>query len=162
MAKKKKGKKKGKSTGTGKYTKKQFIGVICNQCRICKVHDPYFCYDNVYKTWSQGFISNTYPKLLKLRYFVKNSSLGRNYINRMHFTDLFCGSEPCNNNNGFDCNMSNQCFTHFRDQILGVNSNNKAKPIKQDNQRVVKAYPTFFISGNEAFKKDVEDVLNGD
>jgi len=159
MSKKKKSRKRQKKN-SNKYTKKQFIGVVCKQCRICKVYDPYFCYDSVYKEWPRAFIENTYPKLLKLRPLIKTSGLGRNYINRFHFADLFCCSEPCNNSEGISCHMSLQCFNYFRDQILAINSTCKVKPITQSKQRVVKAYPTFFISNDETFRKSVEDVLN--
>ncbi len=161
MGKKKKKKNKRERK---KYNKQQFVGIICAQCAICALDEPTYCYNVAYLEDHKMFMSDVYPRLLKFAARIDKEGYPKGFINIMRFREVFCYSGICGKGYKSTCEDALRCFNAFRDQVDGIgipDGKKKKKKKKQKREPVVfEPYPTFFISDNEEFKKEVEEILS--
>lgn len=141
-----------------KYNKNQFIGIVCAQCKICGVYNPVFCYDVAYKQDPELFMKEIYPRLLRQKLWLDKNSVGPDFIQTMQFRELFCYSGICGGGYKMACHATIDCFESFRGQIKGVKVKDNRK-IKAKEPVVFEPYPTFFISDDEGFKKEIRGIL---
>lgn len=142
-----------------KYNKNEFIGILCERCKLCKnIEDPAFCYDAIYKRYKKKFIQKVFPKLLGLKTKEKLSGIlicdHSSEDFKLMFKQTFCDTGVCRKNVG-DCINITKCTTMFRLQLYGIKSTTKLSSSKckirkhkikkgNRNRYIAKPYPTFF------------------
>ena len=168
MARKGKNKRKQK-----KYSKKQFVEIICSNCNICaNVGKPIFCYNSIYKLNPKRF-TQVLKNLLKIRSHFKELDLPVSDIGINQFAETFCNVGICNNQFSAFCPLLPDCHDIFTAQIDDeskptsikhkvIKLKQKYKSKKKRSRYVCSAYPTFFSSNDEKFKATVERILHGD
>jgi len=178
------GRRKGrKKRGQLKYSKGQFIDILCRGCNLCGEYvDAEFCYDYCYKSSSINFINRAYKELIRMRewpFQVNNRDSLRTLKNEMKiFRKVFCDSNCCTPD--FDeghsgrCIHLYQCMSKFREQIEDSSDphevvtshvprrvKKRKKKKKKQKKVVVEAYPTFVMSGSDVFQARVRRILYG-
>lgn len=168
MARKGKNKRKQK-----KYSKKQFVEIICSSCNICaNVGKPIFCYNSIYKLNPKRF-TQVLKNLLNLRHHFKELDLPVSDIGIDLFTKAFCHTGICDNQFSAFCPLLPDCHEMFIAQIGDesrptsikhkvTKPKQKYKSKRKRSRYVCNAYPTFFSSNDEKFKATIERILNGD
>lgn len=164
-----KGKNKGKQK---KYSKKQFIEIICSNCNICNnIGKPIFCYNSIYKLNPKRF-TVVLKNLLNIRSHFESLDIPVSDIGIDDFARTFCNTGICNNAYSAFCPLLPDCHEIFAAQVENENKHtslkHKVTKFKQKHKGkrkvryVCQAYPTFFSSNNEKFKATVERILYGD
>lgn len=166
-----------------RYNKNQFINTLCNGCNLCGEYvNPEFCYDCCYKSSPLNFINNIYTGLVRLKEWPfqsgKKNDL-RTLENEMRvFQDIFCGSGCCTpdfkEETGDQCIYLHDCMCKLRWQIedstdpeeelvshVPRRTKKKKKTKKKEKKVIVEPYPTFVMSGSDAFKARVRRILYG-
>jgi len=156
MGKKKKKKRQRKNK---KFNKNQFIDIVCKQCQICVVYNPYYCYTSAYCADPDTFMKQVYPRLLGA---AARFNMGGDLL-MPEFRGLFCYSGICGTGAKMSCKDSVTCYNTFTDQVVGKPlKGSKAKPRKKkkDDPVIFEPYATFFISDNADFRKEIEGILS--
>lgn len=179
------GKKSRRKRKKYKYTKTEFVDIICAQCGLCpKGTDPVFCYGDVYKDNPKKFIRVIFKNLMEVKRWLINVGHADptfcpdediEYIFRMGFCQSnYCKQKPPGNRN--KCDYLAGCLTAFRKQIKNPtgqvlqldeyrgrnkkkNRKYKTKKKKQKARYVPQPYPTFFC--NEGMQKEVRRIVDG-
>jgi len=167
MARKGKNKRKQK-----KFSKRQFIEIVCSGCSVCQdIENPFFCYNTIYKSNPKKFV-DVLKNLINIRNHLELSNQLVGDLEVEEFAETFCDTGICNNIFNVFCPTLPECHTMFKAQ---ANSEGKTQSLKHKvakfkqkvNARkrrryICHAYPTFFSSNNEKFKADIERILHGD
>jgi len=164
MARKGKNKRKKK-----KYSKKQFIEIVCSSCNICaNIGKPIFCYDSLYKINPKRF-SKVLKNLLNMRKHFRKSYLLADDLEVEKFSKIFCHTGICNNSYNTLCQLLPDCYDIFIAQVENKEKSMFLKPkltqkrkVRKNRRYVCHAYPTFFSSNDDKFKATVERILHGD
>lgn len=154
MGKKKKKKKKKKNG----YNKKEFLAIVCDQCRVCNTKKPSYCYEIVYKEWPDFFMQTIFPGLVGYRSWLDKAKSSVDSILISHFREMFCHSGICGPGHKMNCQHAYECFNAFRKQSTGLKVEDR-RAVKS-GPKILEAYPTFFMSENEDFRKEVEEILS--
>jgi len=179
------GKRKGrkKKRKQYKYGKNQFIDILCFGCDVCGDYvEPDFCFDYCYKNSPANFINKIFPRLIRLREWPFQSDKmadHRTLKNEVRvFKKTFCNSGCCTSEyeNKGQCKYLWECMAKFREQIQDsrdpeerivshvprfVKTKKKRKKKQKQKKVVVQPYPTFVMSGSDAFKARVRRILYG-
>ena len=187
MGKKKKGKRIKKIKKN--YNKKEFYDVLCQNCQICPKPDPSFCYANLYKHEPKPFINKVFNNLREIRDAYRKQGKSMRSISIDQFKNIVCKTGICFNGDieaGAICEADKQCYQAFRKQmgienggiVYEINkknlitfknnapnkkytAHNKRRKKRKKKRRVFAAYPSFFMSDNAEFQKDVKKILYG-
>lgn len=156
------GKKKKKNRGKAKkaYNKNQFIDIICAQCKMCRIYGPIYCYDVAYKTDPEIFMSEVYTRLLRQKLWLDKNQVNSDSINIVQFREIFCYSGICGGGYKLSCHSALDCFNSFYDQIKGIKIRDNRKKYKGKEPIIFEPYPTFFISEDENFRKEIKEILS--
>lgn len=159
MGKKRKKKKRKKN----RYNKDEFLDIVCGSCEMCS-GDPSFCYGIAYKENAKLFMEKIYPKLLGFKGDLCKAGeeeKAADLFSRLRFSKIFCKSEICGHQIGSGhCQSMEECYQSFLEQLTAPTKRKSGKVKKK--QTIVKPYATFFISDNEAFRKEIGAILHGD
>jgi len=159
-----------------KYTKDEFADIVCPKCALCVEDRPNFCYV-MYKKNTARFFEYSYPKLIKAAYWPHS----KNKSKRL-FKKIFCGSGICGKKRkkGKRCQDLNSCMINFYPaalafvqagrgidtdvtKVLGFVGKSKLRKKKRKKSKfIAAAYPTFFCSDNEEWKKEIREALYGE
>lgn len=173
MSKKKMGKKR-------ILNRKQFLNVVCNNCKLCDgMTEAAFCFDLFYKKSPELFGSNIAPRLIKIGQWPTSHNEAADV-----FEEIFCKSGICEvskkNNKHEQCPVFNICLSKFINQLyfnipgrnLSLKSIRKAfdkskvlfnRKSKKKKKFVVEPYPTFFSNGgNSEWFMEVIKSIDGD
>jgi hypothetical protein len=168
MARKGKNKRKQK-----KYSKKQFVEIVCSACNICEnVGNPIFCYNSIYKLNPKRF-PTVLKNLLNLRSHFEDLNLPASDLGIDQFAETFCNTGICGNMFTGFCPLLPDCHDIFISQVddehKPISLKHKITKFKQKSKinskkrrYICHAYPTFFSSNNKKFKDTVERILNED
>ena len=177
------GKRSKKKRKQYRYNKKQFINMLCRGCNLCGEYvEPDFCYDVCYKNNPYDFINGIYKSLIRMKEWPFQSGK-KNTLRTLEnetriFQEIFCGSGCCtpqfDEEHGDQCVHLYECMSLLRWQIEDsvdpdevVTSHvprytKKKKKTKSKGKKViVEPYPTFVMSGSDAFKARVRRILYG-
>lgn len=152
-------KKKKKSRKAKKYSKSQFVGIVCRHCSLCEGYpDPTFCYQKMYRKGPEIFMDDCYLQLLNMSAFSFVPTISE-------FRKIFCHSGVCGDKH-MVCEDILLCHELFKDQIeRGIDAlyagKKKGKKLK-DDPYIFEAYPTLFLSGNKEWKDEVEGILKNE
>jgi hypothetical protein len=152
-----------------KYSRSVFSDVVCQKCGLCT--DPSFCY-TFYKKNPARFFEHCYPQLINIKTWP--SSKGKS---KRLFKKIFCSSGTCGKRkkNGRKCSDLKNCQWSFYPTTLtlvgngtGIGANIKEafgtatrkRRRKKKKKYIVAAYPTFFCSDNDEWKREIQEALN--
>jgi hypothetical protein len=173
--------KKSRRKGTKRkytYTKAEFMDIICPQCGLCaEGTEPFFCYDEVYKTNPKLFVRNIFRKLITetLPVAISSGILAEDDDDLEElFREIFCKSNFCKEYTPLDdnCPYIAGCMAAFRNQlnpgmIISISEvrnqqrrGGKKGKNKNKGRYVPVAYPSFFC--NDEFRPEVNRILYGD
>jgi len=153
MAKKKNKKQKQKLR---KYNKKQFIEIICKQCKICTNPNASFCFKETYKRSPREFMDSCYLDLLKMSERHRKNGISGT-LTMDEFEEVFCKSTACHETNYFACGQLYNCYVCFKEQ-----DHCKKKGKKKKEPYVFEAYATFFCSDNEEWQNTIKEILGNE
>jgi len=170
------GKKSKKKRKNYKYTKTEFVDIICTKCGLCpEGTDPVFCYNDVYVNNHKKFIKVIFKNLIEVKRWLVN--IGHSdptfcpdedieYIFKMSFCQSdYCKQRPLANHN---CAYLAGCIGAFRGQIKNPNNqimllneyrNRKKKEKKNKNSYKQQPCPTFFCK--PGMEDEVKKIING-
>lgn len=173
MAKKKKNRKNKKKF----YNKREFTNIFCGHCQLC-LGAPTTCYDEIYKTSPKTFVEEIHPAIIEVKKWKSKQGTGLFFDPAQfryavcNFLAPHCGSDELKVN----CEYLQGCHKEFIDQTKGDGGAaglahrrltkkqkkqlRKTAKKKQKEKYIVKAYPTAFMSKNEAWKKVVKRMLS--
>lgn len=152
------GKKKNKQKSKRKhYNKKEFRGIVCGQCCLCTSTDPKYCYEIAYKESPDVFMSNVFTGLVNYRGWLDKNNTSLYFIQINHFREIFCHSGICGKGNKTGCSKILDCFNAFKNQTLNITVTDRRK-LRQEPV-IFEAYPTFFISEDENFRKEIKEIF---
>ena len=153
MAKKKK---KRRAQKAKKYNKKQFVDIICRQCKLCTNPNASFCFVEMYKKSPREFMDTCYLNLLNVA--EKRAKKGTiEPLSMDDFEDMFCKSAVCKNMNYFACGQLFYCYEAFKGQNC-----TKKKGKKKKDSYVFEAYPTFFCSDDKEWQNTIKEILGNE
>jgi len=158
-----------------KYTKDEFADIICAKCGLCLDDRANFCYV-MYKKNHARFFEHSYPKLLKVGYWPHSKSKSKKLFKKIFCTSGACGKKK---KGGKKCKDISSCMTFFypsaivlvraghgisdeMTRVLGFAKRARRRKKKKKKEKfVVAAYPTFFCSDDEQWKKEIREALYG-
>jgi hypothetical protein len=153
------GKKKNKKGKRKRYNKKEFVGIVCNQCCLCSATEPSYCYEIAYKEDPDMFMSNVFPGLINYRSWLDKNNISSLFMQTNHFREVFCHSGICGADSKAVCVRISDCYNAFRQQTSSVAVKDRRK-LRKEGQKIFEPYPTFFISEDEGFRKEIEEILS--
>lgn len=158
-----------------KYSKPEFIGVICTRCGLCpEGTNPSFCYDEVYTDNPKRFIKSSFKNLIEIKRWLINAGhqLAKNCRDddiEYLFQTSFCDSNYCNMmpELGEKCVYFSNCLLAFKAQlknktpkIVPIKHNKRGKTKKKQKTRYIpQPYPTFFCNKN--MEQEVRTIVDG-
>ena len=155
-----------------KYTKDVFKDVVCSKCGLCMELFSCFCY-GIYKKNPSQFFNHCYPQLLKTKAWPTSKGKSKRL-----FKNIFCMSGACGKKKkkGRKCRDIKGCMWSFCPTTLtsiraGSGVSNEVKQIlgftgRQRRRKKAKkkfipvAYPTFFCSDNDEWRREIQEALN--
>jgi hypothetical protein len=157
------------------YSKKKFKNVFCSCCGMCgDKPTPTFCFETIYKSNPDIFVSHIYPTLIGLSVYFKSKSAKPSSMSITDFNRTFCASGVCSGGTPLvfrTCPSHEQCYAAFIKQvhrtesspIFSVYKGGKKKRKKGRKVRTVfQPYPTFFSRQGEEFQNSIRKILDGD
>ena len=151
MAKKKK--KKHIQKAIRKYNKKQFVEIICKQCKLCTNPDASFCHKEMYRKKPREFMDSCYLNLLRISGEHEKDGT-RGPMSMDDFEQVFCESSVCHETGYFACAQLYNCYEEYKGQ-----DHVKKKGRKKKESYVFEAYATFFCSDDEEWQKTIKEIL---
>jgi hypothetical protein len=164
MGKKNKKKKQRKRERRRKlYNKKEFAGIFCSKCNLCK-GGPSFCYQYVYRTTPHLFLKPIFDRLLETDTWNK-SRTNKNVIDVGEFRYIFCLALEGTCGAGMNCDYMTSCYNAFQNQLHGappseVVRKRKRKARAKKKKYIAEPYPTVFMSDNDEFINFVKGLFD--
>lgn len=150
------------------YNKKEFVNIFCAGCEIC-IGDPTFCYSGIYKSSPSLFLTKVHEALKEVKdWNAKRGSFGLDPAQFRYAVCNFVAKTMCHEKEFINCENFECCYGEFKDQVYGrggkdlLKHRRQGKKQKKRNKKkkyVVKAYPTAFMSNNDAWKKVIKRIL---
>lgn len=144
------------------YSKKEFTGIFCSKCNLCKGR-PAFCYQYIYRTTPHLFLKPIFDRLLEVH--VWNESLTTSdVVDINQFRYIFCQALEGICGAGMNCEYMVGCYNSFQNQLHGAPPSQvvRKKGNKQAKRKkyVAEPYPTVFMSNNDEFINFVKGLFD--
>jgi len=161
MAKKGKKKKQKRAKRKKLFNKKEFAGIFCSKCNLCKGR-PSFCYQYVYRTTPHLFLKPIFDRLLATD--VWNKSITNNdIIDAGQFRYIFCLALEGTCGAGMTCEYMTSCYNSFQNQLHGASPSQvvrKRKKKAKKKKYIAEPYPTVFMSNDDDFINFVKRLFD--
>lgn len=144
------------------YNKKEFAGIFCTKCNLCK-GNPSFCYQYVYRITPHLFLKPIFDRLLEVH--IWNESMTTNdIIDVNQFRYIFCQALEGTCGDGMNCEYMTSCYSSFQNQLHGASPSQvirkRKKKAKKKERYVAEPYPTVFMSSNDDFINFVKGLFD--